>query len=370
MKNYLLIIIVTIITFMSIKVNAQTEIKIFGGLDAYYLADNASIQHNTNRLFAIKNLYKDEFSLNNVILGTSAKSNSWRANLALDMQEGSTDGFCVILSQANLAFAPLKNKKFWVEGGFFGHEMLNVPGEFRYYSWNNYFTSYSIANSLHDIPIGELGFGVAYEFTPNTRLNVRVINSGYFRNAFDNNKSKSLSARLDVIDIFPKWNLSIGTLCGNENYLNMQEGLKTLSAVNLNGNFTKDFESMFIVQVNSYKSDFNDNNANTDFVYSAIAQIRYRLTDKMNTSARVAFSSRDLDNKDANISGLDVGINLEYRPTKFSFMRIEGGYLSINGKNDTFTKVFLCNEKPSNSRLHLAISGGVYFDIYSSLNDL
>ncbi|MBQ6269721.1 MAG: outer membrane beta-barrel protein [Bacteroidetes bacterium] len=363
MKKFLFFIACTLISFSTLNLNAQTDFKIFSGLDTYYATDDASIPYGHERTYTINNIYKDKFSSNDAIIGVGAKSNFWKANVAVDFQDHN-----FALSQANVSLKLCGN--LWIEGG---HFFTNAPGELDNYSWDNYFTSYSIASQL--APNAETGFGLAYDFTPETHLSVRVINSGWANDFRDNNSSKSVSARLDVENIIPKWNLSVGTVCGNENKVAVSKDLTTFTAVDFRGNFTKCFEGAFTGQFGTVENAYLENGEEQlGIMYGITAQARYHFSPKFNAAARVSYC----DNQDGGfftyrkLSGLEAGVNLEYKPTSFAFLRLEAGYLAMSSENENLSKVFYNNNdhEYTNTRMQLALSAGVYFDAYRTLGGL
>ena len=351
MRKYLLLAVMFVASLTSVK--AATEFTISGGMDTYYATDNATIKGVPIRDFATNNALKDRFALNNAIIGANANSDFWKATFIFD-------GYHNSIANANLAFN--LSEDLWIEGGYF---FQNVPGEYDYYSWNNYFTSYSLASQLY--PTRELGIGLAYNFDVNTRLNVRVVNSGW-QDDGDNNRSKSVSARLDMHEIVPNWKLSIGTIVGNEAGMTEPEAFQTFTAVDFRGRFTREFEGAFTAQVGTCEDAYvNDNGEHQmGLTYGLTAQVRYHFTKKFNAAARLSY----LDEKDfTDLAGMEIGANIEYRPTSFSFMRLEVGYLTMSSENEHHAKVFLIDDKYEASRMQAAISAGIYFDIYRYISE-
>lgn len=351
MRNYLLLAVMFVASLTSVK--AATEFSIYGGMDTYYATDNATLKDTPIREFAANNALKDRFSLNNAIIGADANSDLWKATFVFD-------GYNNAIENANLAFKLFGD--LWIEGGYF---YQNVPGEYDNYSWDNYFTSHAIATQLH--PSKELGIGLVYNFTPNTRLNLRVVNSGW-QDDGDNNRSKSVSARFDVDEIVPNWKLSVGTIVGNEASYMAPEAFQTFTAVDFRGRFTREFEGAFTAQVGTCEDAYvNDNGEHQmGLTYGLTAQVRYHFTKKFNAAARLSYS----DEKDfTDLTGMEIGANIEYRPTSFSFMRLEVGYLTMSSENENHAKVFLVDDKYEASRMQAAISAGVYFDIYKYIGE-
>ena len=51
MKKFLFFIACTLISFSTLNLNAQTDFKIFSGLDTYYATDDASIPYGHERTY-------------------------------------------------------------------------------------------------------------------------------------------------------------------------------------------------------------------------------------------------------------------------------------------------------------------------------
>lgn len=340
---------------------SETEFKILGGMDAYYVTDNASLPANrlSDRLFVASNHCKDVFGINDIIFGASAKNDSWRAIIELDMYRASI----FEVGEANVGLKLYKN--LWIEGGYF---YTSLPGEYNGFTWHNYFTSYSIATQ--GTPCKEMGVGLAYDFSDNTSAQLRIVNSGY-GDVFDNNRSKSVVAKVSFAEIVPDWTLSIGTLVGNDENLNKAESLRTFTSADIRGKFNNKLEGMFTVQCGTKNDAKIDDNGDLSMAihYGLTAQMRYHFSKKINSSVRLSYA----DDKDGvlddypGFAPIEFGINLEYRPVDFAYLRLEGGFLSLSAKDEDDAKIFARDNDFYNTRMHVAFSMGMSFDIYNSL---
>lgn len=361
-KNFLFGLVIGLISVTALTLSASaTEFRIFTGMDTYYATDNASLPPGSGgeRPFAVSNNFKDIFGINDAVIGAHAQSDLWRANVELDM----CGAYNFEAGQINAGFKLFKN--LWIEGGLF---YTSVPGEYDNFTWDNYFTSYSVATQ--GAPCKEMGIGLAYNFSENTTAHLRVVNSG-FGEVFDNNRSKSIVARINFAEIVPDWTLSIGTLLGNEEGVRQPEQFMTFTAVDLRGKFSRNLEGILTVQCATKNDAKVDDNGELSMGlhYGVTAQARYHFSEKFNASVRVAYA----DDKDGvledypGFAPMEFGVNFEYRPLDFMYLRLEGGFLSLSAEDEDDAKIFVRDNDVYNTRMQVALSMGVSFDVYNSL---
>jgi len=96
-------------------------------------------------------------------------------------------------------------------------------------------------------------------------------------------------------------------------------------------------------------------------LFSAQLQAKYRICEKFAAGCRFAFTS---DNNEGLFlqgnSGMDLGLVLEYNPTLFTYIRLEGGMLSFsNSDHEDRAKVFFNSDQEAvSSRMGVSISMG------------
>ncbi len=350
MKKLLLLASIALLSFNS--VNAEVFNLEIGG-DSYYVTDNASIGYGEERAATNSNLFKDKFSLNTAILSGRGTGENWSASVGLAV----TDGGAVSLEQANLTFRLVGG--LWLEGGAM---LTALPGEFFNYTWDNWLTNYSLF-SLY-CPNEGAGVGLIYNFSDDINGRVRVLNSG-FDGYDDNNLSKSVEIAFQFGNLFDDWTLGIGAELGNEEPEGMPSKFQTFSTVMLTGHFAENLEGM--LNLGLFTKDVEKDGATSmGMSFGANAQIRYTFAEKYSTTARVAYMNNEdgiMEDLNGN-SGIQFGLGVEYKPSSFSYIRLEGNYLSMSGGEED-GKMFLRNDVLENTRMDLSISAGVYFDLLS-----
>jgi len=95
-------------------------------------------------------------------------------------------------------------------------------------------------------------------------------------------------------------------------------------------------------------------------LFSAKVQAKYRCTEKLSAGLLFGFTS---DNEESFFmsgnSGINLGLVGEYKPTPFTYLRIEGGMLSFsNSDHENHAKVFWNGEEAVASRMSIGLSMG------------
>ena len=372
MKIDVKIIILAITAFIGITVtaNAQTKIEIGLAGDAYYATDNdKSVELDEERQFTNTNIYRDRFGINNTLLNATVTSDDWRANFAIG-----TFGDLIQPEEANIGLRLFEG--LWITGGVFAN-------------WDNGYTfeKWFTGNSLTDIRnVGSpyVAWGLEYAFNEDITLGAGLMNVGfidifdYGNNTnvnFETNNNKSIYAILNWNDLYKDWKFTISLLTGKDGEFpvgkpdgthdGMPAGITRTTEIytSLEGTIWGNLEGQIFGKF--FRDDIKDNpeiDALNFITFQTL--LRYRFHEKFSAGARFSYLSADEPDKSKS-SGIDLGIVCEYNPTPFTYLRLEGGMLSLsNSENNDDAKVFWNGNENISSRLSIAVSMGFRFSLF------
>jgi hypothetical protein len=359
MKKQNLFLFVTIILF-SKNIQAQDSLfsflpknfEIHGLIDTYY--DYNSDKSNPTKLFPTVSPYRDEFRLN--IAQVSFKYNSEVVRSTLTLHYGDIPEInwapstkYKFIQEANVGFSPVNN--LWIDAGYFqthlGAESLPP---------NNFLNSNALISVAE--PNFQSGIKISYEFSKKFNAAFHLINGS---NLFeDSNKNKSYGVQLSYL---PKENLQFtyNNIIGNEipssennpkmRYLhNFVINYSPTDKIDLLGNFDIGYQE---------KSGLTNSSA-TAYVYGGLASIRYNFNKKFSSTFRCEYyqdldgilSGVVIDKVGAKGNGFTIGG--EYKPNKYTYIRLEYYFLKMDGNQ----KIFYDN---SSARHEITFSFGAGF---------
>ena len=371
MKNFLTLIAFAVFSFST--VNAKTTIKINAAGDTYYATDNDKSVGLDERQLANTNIFKDRFGTNNVLLNASATSDFWRANVAI-----ATYGDPMMPEEANIGLKLFDN--LWATGGLYAIWDMD-------YTFNNWFTGNSLTD-LYAMSNGPfMAWGLEYGFNDDVTLGVGLMNSGvwgpYELYGFngDNNRSKTFYTKLDWENLFNDWSLVAFCIYGNEADWGFKHHLNIMQIhLGLRGTIVENLEAQINGKFVSVTPDVDSVDALNGITLQAL--LRYRFNEKFAAGCRFSFNNQGVYTYHPNIpwlhngkseyswSGIDLGLVAEYNPTPFTYLRLEGGMVSLSADSDiedNFSKIFYNGDKYVSSRLGVALSMGFRFNLYETV---
>lgn len=349
--------------------NAETEVELGLSGDVYYITDNHSGLGLGERPFAASNIFKDRIGTNNILLEAAASGDVWRTKFAI---AHFGDGH-IIPEEANVGFNLFEG--LWIEGGYFANWDAD-------YTYNLWFTGNSITDYF-SMGTPYLALGLSYEIGCNTSISAGVMNNGFISEYEEGavNQSKSIYAKFDAENLFSDWNLTASFLTGNiaerhyyagkwhfPNHENQSEIF-----LNLAGSVVENLEAQVTVKYFMLSSD--EENVESANLLTAQLQARYRFNEKFAAGFRFAYA---MDNKEGHFmgigtvdkegnpigsgSGIDIGLVCEYNPTDFTYIRLEGGMLSLsNSEDENVAKKIFDGEA---SRMYVGLSMGWKLNLF------
>ena len=374
MKKFLTLMALAVFPF--VNANAGTTFKLDAAGDAYFVTDNDKIGFEELRQFAFYNPVKGATSLNHAFLVGRAESDYWRVNVGAGFRG---DDLKLHIEEANVAVNLFSS--LWAEGGYF---VPSLAGDVDYT-----FDAWFSGNSLTDFMSSDYqaGIGLFSEFKRGITVRLRAINTGYgneneygLSGRFSNNRSTTFLAGFDWNEAFglSDWNLSIGSMIGNEQSYPEEPKLKINSGLHLKGNITSEFEANLRCKFATLAEGKDDGAMAT--ALSAQLMLRYALTEKFGVGCRFAYTidedgifiSREHKVSEDSVaiitgySGMDLGLVFEYRPVSNIYIRLEGNMLMMSNKlNNDLAKIFKTGDNEfGNTRLEAAISMGYTFSLF------
>jgi len=238
----------------------------------------------------------------------------------------------------------------WITGGMFA----NWDDD---YTFNKWFSENSLTD-LRSMASPYLALGLEYAFNDDIVLGAGIMNSGF--NTFaphynaDNNRYKSFYTRLEWENLYRDWNLLFSCLTGNEADVDEERVHITEIYTLAGGPITDKLEAQIAAKF--FRDSVNLINEDPFNTFTFQTSLRYRVHEKFAAGATFSFNSNI-----HNLKGINVGIVGEYNPTPFTYLRLEGGWLSFAGANN---KVFNNGSKDVSSRLSVALSLGFKFEFW------
>ncbi len=330
-----------------------------GYLDAYYAYYSDSSGIGGFQKFTSISPRKNQFGLNTAQVAVEYNSDKVRGNITLhfgDIAKGSWSAAYNDIMEAHAGFRLCKT--LWLDAGLFrthfGTEGL-LPKE-------NFLSSVSV-NTFYE-PYYEAGARLNYVPNGHWAVNLYAIN-GY--NIFeDNNKHKSLGMLVTYTE-GEKWNAGYSNYLGDDA---PDSALKSHLRVNQNLFFNAAIKKLKIQLGIDYCLQKNSAILHPDkgsSMLSGVLGFKYQLSEMFALATRgeffydpQGFMSTVILDKQNKLTGYKLwGFTLgaEYKPTKNTYIRIEGRQLQMNRNQE----IFYQNEKLSSQRFELSGNVGVSF---------
>lgn len=367
MKNFIFSIVL-LLTFLTVNTFSQNfNFKVSGYADVYYATDNDGYfdaLKKDNRQFSFINAYKDQFRLNIAQIATVFQyKDQVRGNITFhtgDLVHTAWEGTLStpltaypLIQQANIGVNLAEN--IWLDAGYF----LTHIGAESLLPKDNWLSSHSLVTYYE--PFYQAGARIGYE-TPKFTAQLSILNGhGIFE---ETNYNKTLGIFLSYQPM-NNLTLSYASDIGNEipgnpefGRLFMHHNLVALYNITQGFAVKGQFDFASLAEKDNQKG----------LSYTAFSlQTKYQFTEKLSATARFA-TVNNSDNifvqafspslSPAPIVGMDVTLGCEYKPTPFTYLRLEGRMLSL----DEDYKIFQQDNKPESSRMEVMLNFGVVLE--------
>lgn len=371
MKKLLVAFLAIVPLLLFSQINPK-KIKLTGFVDAYYGYYSDSMDVNQNQKFTNLLPKSNNFGINTAVLGVEYEENNVSAKVVLntgDSKATYADPQFSILQEAYFKYK--LSDKFSVLGGLYnthiGYE-ANYTKDNPLSSWT--ITSFVEANT-------QMGAKAIYEPNEKFTAELHVLNG--FGNTSDFNKNKSVGISLSYAPN-DKWSFSYNNLLSD----NKSDAVQTpKNQLFLFSNLITSFENdkiLFVLNLDqasqqntaSFISDTTNNE--TALYLSGYFILKYKFNEKFAVILRPEYTSdesgafagtfsynnlnRTATNSDyRGVNLYAIGLGTEFKPSKNSFVRLEGKYLQTLEKEIFYNG----NGNFSQTRIEAFISSGVWF---------
>jgi hypothetical protein len=243
----------------------------------------------------------------------------------------------------------------WIDAGYF---LTHIGGE-AVLPKDNWLTSHSMVTYVE--PFYHAGVRALYD-NGTFSAGLHLLNSGF--SFVENNDNKTLGYNLGYStgDLF---SVSLAGMIGNE-----QPGGSVNAKTNMYNNIcissqpTEDLALKAQFDLATLEDGYmNDNELEAASFMGFTVQGRYQLMEKIAATARFAYFDDTKQYAGINASGMGITAGVEYMPTSFSYVRLEGRMLNFDDSDESYGNQFHdADGKPTNSRMELLINFGVYLD--------
>lgn len=346
-----------IIATMTMNAQNAPEVKLGAFVETYIATDNSKeiIENGqTFRPFAHISGRENEFGLNVAQLtGTISWNNAIRGKVTIHAGDimAQTYNFQAI-QEANIGVCVSEN--MWIDAGYF----LTHIGSESLMPKDNWFSSHSLITA-HAEPYFQSGVKGSYS-GEQLSFALMILNGFGIFNENNDNKTFGWSVGFN-----PSKDISLGynAIIGNESPLNSKAN--TLFLNNINFEFHPMSNLDLKGQIDILMQDIPDvskpGETKSGTFIGFAAQGRYHLTEKIRAMLRLAYGTND----DGIVGGvsknfLDASLGGEYKPSPFSYVRLEGRMISFDEETG---KTFIDSDgKATNSRMELILTFGVWVD--------
>ncbi|MCX6352484.1 MAG: outer membrane beta-barrel protein [Bacteroidetes bacterium] len=359
LKSAFLFVVILFSTKSFAEQKDSAQLKITGYVDAYYAYYTDSVAVGGYQQFPTVSPKSNHFGINALCVNFCYDGEKVRAMAGLhygDIARSSwgTSTFPWVME----AHAGVKLcKTLWVDAGLFrthvGAEGL-LPKEN---------LASSIAIPTYYEPYYEAGVRLNYNPTEKLAINVLVLN-GY--NIFeDNNTDKSIGA-LVTYALGENRNIGYSNYFGNDAPMGATSKKRMYHNIFFNYQMNKLKMQVGVDYAMQEKSDIKTATQSASMI-SGLATLKYECCKNCSVYGRGeyfndkdGFLSGTYTDKNANTVGLNLWgatLGFEYKPTDFSYIRLEGRELMTN-KN---VPIFRTNGKSTNARTEAMLHVGVSF---------
>jgi hypothetical protein len=365
MKNLFSILLISIfcLTFYPTKQFAQTndapKIKVSAYLDSYFTTDNDKIsQTDDNTLKSTRQLTyinskKNEFGLNIAQVSADLIADKFRGNVTMQAGDLVKTGYqdlgvqFPMLQQANVGYNFYGH--FWIDAGLF---LTHIGGE-ALLPKDNWLSSHSLVTYFE--PFYQSGFKVSFE-NENTTACIHILNGNGIIADNNFNKSVGLFFSQKCSDNF---NFSYSNIYGNEEAGSPNNAkIHFLQNLVLNYNLSAklSLRGQFDIANKNLTDNTNPYGGNSKIYFGASLTAHYLFNEKFSASARAAYVNNSDSVYTPAIKGLAYTLGVEYKPSDFTYIRLEGSLMDL----DENYKMFInADNKPAASRMEVALNFGV-----------
>jgi len=358
-RNSILIVIVFVIGFNLIKAEDKTKITISSYIDTYFATDNDKLfQINENTLNSTRQLTyingkKNEIGLNVAQVSAELSTEKFRGNVTMQAGDLVKTGYQDLgvqfpfLQQANIGYNFYGN--FWIDAGIF---LTHIGGE-SFLPKDNWLSSHSLVTYFE--PFYQSGVKVSFENEKTTAC-IHILNGNGIIADNNFNKSVGLFFSQKCSDNF---NFSYSNIYGNEE-AGSPNNAKIHFLQNLVLNYNISAKLSLRGQLDLANKNSTDNTSpfgdNSKMYFGTSFTAHYLINEKLSATARAAYVNNSDSLYVPAIKGLVYTLGMEYKPTDFSYIRLESSLTDL----DKNYKLFIdTDNKPAASRIEVALNFGV-----------
>lgn len=342
-----------------IEINMNAYVDTYIATDNDHSHDNGSESYYLDRKFSYINGQKNNFSINTAQIGADFNyQNFIRGVVTFHYGDLANQAFYMpgsgkILQEAYIGIQVIDD--LWVDAGYF---LTHIGGE-SLLPKDNWLSSHSMVTYVE--PFFHSGVKATYD-NGTFSAGLHLLNSGYSYIENNDNKTFGYNAGYSAGDIF---SISIAGMIGNE-----EDGPPYNAKTNLYNNICIEShpdEKLGLkaqLDIASLEDAYSDNGELEAATYMGFSvQGRYQLLEKFAAAARFAYFDDTKGYAEINASGMGITAGVEYQPTKFSYIRLEGRMLNFDDSEDSDGNKFLDAEgDQTNSRMEVMINFGVFID--------
>ncbi|WKN43126.1 outer membrane beta-barrel protein [Tunicatimonas pelagia] len=335
------------------------QVTLSGYTDVYYATFSDESPTEALQPYTTVSPRSDHFGLNVAQLSVNYQAERVRGTVTLhygDIAQATWSETFSMVQEANMGIMLFED--WWLDAGFFATHI----GTESFLPKNNLLSSTAVAT--FNEPFFQSGARVSYEGSEDFSAQFHVV-SGY--NFFlDVNDAKSVGVLLSY-HLSEEWALTYTNLLGRESLDDVTPSqLRFYHNLYLNGSLGDKLQLIIGGDLGTQTNSQLDNSDATALMYNALGTIRYQFTSAWSVTARgeifsdpEGFISGTLPTEAGREEGLQLtGLTLgaEYRPTDYSYVRIEGRSLV------TDNSLVLFDQGANDVRYEWMVTTGFYFD--------
>ena len=345
--------------------NEEIEIDMSAYVDTYiatdndHRPDNGSESYYMHRQFSYINGQKNNFSINTAQIGAKMNYQDFIRGVVtfhygdLPSQAFSMPGSGNILQEGYIGIRVIDD--LWIDAGYF---LTHIGGE-SLLPKDNWLSSHSMVTYVE--PFFHSGVKATYD-NGTFSAGLHFLNSGYSFVENNDNKTFGYNAGYSAGDIF---SISIAGMIGNE-----EDGPPYNAKTNLYNNICIEShpnEKLGLkaqIDIASLEDSYSGEGEIEAATYMGFSvQGRYQLLEKFAAAARFAYFDDTKNYAGIGASGMGITAGMEYQPTSFSYIRLEGRMLNFDDSDDSDGNQFHdADGELTNSRMEIMINFGVFID--------
>jgi len=365
MKSFLYIILFVVFSIAVYTSDNDLEVKIGAYVDTYIATDNDNEPDGDSeyfdhfaRKYSVNDLQKNNFSINIAQVSASIDYNNFiRSVITLHYGDMPTVAFNTEnlfgIQEAYVGIKVIDN--LWVDAGYF----LTHIGSEAVLPKDNWLTSHSMVTYVE--PFYHAGVRALYD-NGILSAGLHFLNSGV--GYFENNDNKTLGYNLGYSagDIFT---INLAGMIGNEipgGSINAKTNMYNNLSLESHPTDKLAFKAQF--DYASLEDGYMQDRELESATYMGfVVQGRYQILEKFAATARFAYFDDTKGYASIYASGMGITAGVEYKPTDFSYLRLEGRMLNFDDSDESAGNQFHdADGELTNTRMELMINFGVYLD--------